>query len=292
MLDDVDELRELFARRGTEIRNTRVEERSGYVPPEYRIEDDPPRLPAGHLFCPTCGGPRKMLLRALYVPVNFPETPPPRAPEMFGTRPVDPHVHPLEAIAPSFFSLMCSQCSALFTLAVVHRDGREQALVLPEGPGGIGTPRTPDSVRYYLEQAHLSRAVGAFGAAVAMYRAALEHLLFAEGYKERMLGPKIRQLEEAVEAGTAPTWARDLDPEYWNVIGRLGNAVIHPNEGDIGPKRRAVDGALVLEVDELFGEILEAAYELPHQRAERLRRLKAAHQDLVDGPETAADETP
>jgi hypothetical protein len=78
-----------------------------------------------------------MLLRALYVPVNFPAGPSPAGPQALETplHPVGPK--PPVTIVPSFFSLMCSQCSLFFTLAVVRRSGSEQALVFPEGSGGL-----------------------------------------------------------------------------------------------------------------------------------------------------------
>jgi hypothetical protein len=73
---------------------------------------------------------------------------------------------------------------------------------LPQVHGGLATPHTPKLDAYYLAQAKRAQSVGANSAVVAMYRSALEHLLYEQGYEDRMVGPKITALLRDIEAGT------------------------------------------------------------------------------------------
>jgi hypothetical protein len=89
--------------------------------------------------------------------------------------------------------------------------------------GDVATPETPPGVAFYLDQAARCHSVGANSAAITMFRSALEWLLLDQGFTEPMLGPKRKALNRALEAGTAPQWASDLDPEFLDVIRQLGN---------------------------------------------------------------------
>jgi hypothetical protein len=53
-----------------------------------------------------------------------------------------------------------------------------------------------------------------------MYRSAPEQLLEDHGYAARMVGPKLKQLNEEIAQGTAPKWAIELDPEFLSAITR------------------------------------------------------------------------
>ena len=58
------------------------------------------------------------------------------------------------------------QCDTEFT-AVIHRGPTGPALaMLPSCFGGLTTPHTPDSVKYYLDQAQRCQSVGASSAAI------------------------------------------------------------------------------------------------------------------------------
>lgn len=279
MLDDPEELQRTFRKRGGEIRETRVRLFDRYMP-VWEAPDAPPRIVLGDLHCDRCGDARKMYARALYLPETFPDASAARevAPPVLGVGNLPPPVE--YSIAPALFHLLCTQCAAPYLLLVMKTGDAHRVLVLPELPGQCGHPHTPTIVAFYLDQARQSRAIGAFVAAITMYRAALEHLLYEQGYTKRTLGPKIQELAEAVEDGTAPQWARDLDPAYLTVIKDLGNASIHPNEGNVDD-HAAVAGDLILQVDALFDEILEAVYELPAQRQERLDSLKGTAERLA-----------
>ncbi|HEY2513647.1 MAG TPA: hypothetical protein VGI39_22415 [Polyangiaceae bacterium] len=108
---------------------------------------------------------------------------------------------------------------------------------------------------------------------MAMYRAALEQLLFEQGFKTGMLGPQIGALEAAITNGTAPAWAKELDTEYLALIKDLGNGAIHKNGGDIS-KQAALDGELVSALESLFAGLLFHVYELPHKKSGHLGTLR------------------
>ena len=178
-----------------------------------------PTTPDG-TYCPSCGATRRMEVAVL-----------------------DEHFHGEVEFTPDklpFLGLLgCRQChERIIVLAYVGPSGVE-VVALPSSYGGLSTPLTPAPVAYYLDQAQRAQSIGALSAAVAMYRAALEQLLFEQGYRDGMLKAKI----DALVADTdPPKWVRDLDPEYLTVIKDLGNAAIHPNDGDI-TKQRALDRA-------------------------------------------------
>jgi hypothetical protein len=148
-------------------------------------------------------------------------------------------------------------------------------VILSSKEGGLATPHTPKSVAYYLDQAQRAHSVAANSAAVAMYRAALEHLLFEQGFTNGMLGQKLVALTKAIATGTAPSWTKDLDPAYMTVIKDLGNGAIHTNSGDIS-KQDALDAGVLTKVQITFGELLDTIYELPLRRKARLASMTAA----------------
>ncbi|MGE0871655.1 MAG: DUF4145 domain-containing protein [Kofleriaceae bacterium] len=141
--------------------------------------------------------------------------------------------------------------------------------------GGLTTPNTPPGVAYYLDQAARSESACARSAAMAMYRAALEHLLFEQGYQDGMLHQKLTALQRDIDAKTAEKWALDIDPGFLRVIKDLGNGAIHPNGGD-HTKQEAIDATLLDDVRETVRELLDVVYEEPLRRANRLSNLRSA----------------
>lgn len=175
---------------------------------------------------------------------------------------------------PVLAILTCVQCDTLFT-AVLYRGPEGKSLaVLPSTYGGLTTPHTPKGVAYYLDQAQRAKAVGANSAAVAMFRGALEHLLFEQGFKLGMSGKKLTDLEAAVKAGTAPKWAQELDGEFLQVMKQLGDGAIHPNDGNVAGQK-VLDGDLIAKLTHTFQMLLFVIYELPHEKQKRLEGLRA-----------------
>jgi hypothetical protein len=205
----------------------------------------------GMLHCPRCGDARRMDMDLRHRP------------------------DPMSKEPPILARLRCVQCDTSFT-AVLYQGPEGPALaVLPSTHGGLTTPHTPTGVAYYLDQAQRAHSVGANSAAVAMFRGALEHLLFDQGFKIGMCGKKLADLETAITAGTAPKWANELDTEFLQVMKQLGDGSIHPNDGDVA-KQELLDSELIAKVRHTFQMLLFLIYEVPLKKQERLDALKAA----------------
>ena len=172
----------------------------------------------GDLFCSPCGGHRRMKIRPYTMPPEvynileqageFGENPRGRVSyeDPVEKKPVTAEAL-REALIPSLFVMNCVQCDASYT-AIIHRGpGGASLAVLPSEAGGLKTKHTPTSVAYFLDQAQRSRSVGAFSAALAMYRAAMEQLLHEQGYTSGMLATKIGKLEQEIASQSAPRWA-------------------------------------------------------------------------------------
>jgi hypothetical protein len=173
-------------------------------------KNGPGSIAVDGLYCPTCGERRRM--------------------DFFWVQ----HKPPFGEM-PRLALMECRQChSVAFGLNYDGPNGPDLVIVR-RVQGGLSTPNTPASVRFYLDQAARCEGSGARTAAVAMYRAALEQLLYEQGFTTGMLNAKITELETKTAAGTAPTWAPRLDTEFLRVLKELGN-------GD-PPKRRRHDQA-------------------------------------------------
>jgi hypothetical protein len=209
-------------------------------------------------YCPGCGAERRMHIRPLTRQFQVLD-----ARLLGGLK--DQHL-------PAALVLTCVQCSSTIVVVIYDGPGGPAVVALPSTYGGLTTLHTPEAVAYYLDQAQRAQSIGALSASVAMYRAALEQLLYDQGRHERMLAAKIDAL---LEDDDPPKWLRDLDPDYLTVIKDLGNAAIHPNDGDIS-RQQALDAALVLAVRELFVELLDDIYERPGKKASRLAAMREA----------------
>jgi hypothetical protein len=205
----------------------------------------------GMLHCPKCGDSRRMDMAFKY------------------RQGITSHEPPI------LTTFHCVQCDTSFT-AVLYKGPEGSGLaVFSSTYGGLTTPHTPVGVAYYLDQAQRAHSVGANSAAVAMFRAALDHLLFHQGYKDGMCGKKIVDLEAAIKARTAPKWAYELDTEFLTVMKQLGDGSIHPNDGDVA-KQQVLDSELIAQVRHTFQMLLFLVYEVPLSKQERLTAMKAA----------------
>lgn len=227
--------------------------------PSRMFHQDP--FHAGSLYCPGCGDFRRMRITLITCVENG--------------EPITQIKDTAQALLHSLYGLSCLQCEATFTSVIYPGVSGPALAILPGILGGMGTPNTPTSVLYYLDQAHKSQAMGAHSAAMAMFRAALDQLMFEQGYTEKgkMLGSKIKQLEEEIASGKGPEWARDLDPSFLRVLNNLGSGSIHPNDGDI-TKQDAIDAELLGDVQTTFAELLHLVYERKAERNARLTKLR------------------
>lgn len=174
----------------------------------------------------------------------------------------------------SVFELSCVQCRTTATALVYQGPNGPDLVILWSHLGGLRTSHTPDGVAYYLDQAARSESVGARSAAVTMYRTACEQILLEQGFKKRMLGPKLGELEDAMKAGAAPKWASELHADYLAVLKDLGNAATHAGDGDVS-KQDELDTKLLADVRVVIERLLESIYERPLRDAGLLSRLRS-----------------
>jgi hypothetical protein len=174
----------------------------------------------------------------------------------------------------SFYQYTCLQCQAR-SFAVVYKGRGGLSLAVLSEDCNRGPSRMPQLLSMYLEQARLARAAGAFVAAIAMYRSALEVLLEDHGYRQGSLGGprgKIAVLESQLETGECPTWARDLGVEYFNIIRHLGNASVHAAGRDPSAYTE-LDVDMCNDVEQLFELIVYLAYNADSRREETIKEL-------------------
>ena len=178
---------------------------------------------------------------------------------------------------PALFRYACIQCDAAWSVLVYPAQGDLRLALLPVhfGVGGIASANTPEGVAYCLDQAARCHSISANSAAMTMFRSALEWVLEEQGFKDRMLGPKLAALDQAIAKGSAPPWASEIDPEYLKVIKDLGNFATHTNAGDL-TKQETLDSQLYRKVELTFLELLDVIYDRPVRKAQLLAELKEA----------------
>jgi hypothetical protein len=203
---------------------------------------------AGEIYCAHCGGRRR----------------------------VDASVRYYDPSRLVVLDLVCVQCDSAWVATWYTDDqGKARLALLPRFlSGGIATPHTPAPIAYYLDQAHRAQAAGANSAAVAMYRAALENILIDQGFAERQLSPKIAALVSAIDAGTAPNWAQQIEVDYVDALKELGETSIHPGSHVAGVHARNAN--LLSLISETVRGLLVLIYEAPHEKNARLAALRDA----------------
>lgn len=187
----------------------------------------------------------------------------------------------LKSIFPSLWIASCMQCDRKHFIILYKTEEDQKLLILSDCLDGIATKNTPEPIRYYLDQAYKARMIGANSACISMYRAALEQILYEQGYTEVMLNKKIKKLENDLKSGNAPKWATTIDIDVFDYIKKLGNGSIHPNDGDIS-KQSVLDDELVKSIDILFREFLYEIYEKPIKKA-KIKNVLSDAADIISG---------
>lgn len=204
----------------------------------------------GLTYCPICGKDRRMkifvlkgsgTLQSLVHSQVMPDT-----------------ENKLHTVNPSLVSFQCVQCLTDFHGFIYSGPGGASMAVFGGEDGGVATPKTPDAVKHFLNDAYKCFCIGAHGAAAAMFRAALEQLLTELGYSDGMLYEKTTKLLADQEAGNAPEWAVDLDADSLEIIRRLGNKVVHPKTIE---ELKRINDSVVIGVIELFQFLLSEIFE-------------------------------
>lgn len=229
------------------------------------------------LYCPKCGDARRMDVRPYWwTGGNIQISGDPRRGPTYwsATVPAPESGSNIRDFAnPSLYDLSCRQCDTHFTALLYRGPDGPALVVLPSCHGGLRTPHTPEAVAYYLDQAYRARSTGANSAAIAMFRGALEHLLFEQGYEVKMLGRKIRKLRSDIDSGEAPKWAMEIEPQFLEVLNDLATGAIHPNDGNV-QQQSELDSELVSRVQKTLTYLLFLVYELPRTKEEALSALQ------------------
>lgn len=226
-------------------------------------------LRSGRMHCTGCSREMTMAVSSLLYP--------PGKQDERGVRYYD-----RQSLAPGLFRHSCVHCPARWTALIYNGPNGAALAIFGESHGGLSTPNTPEAV---LDEAYKAQAASANSAAVAMYRAALEHLLFEQGYKMRELGPKLKALKKDVNGGSGPAWAHRLNLSFLSVLNKLGNYSIHPNDGSVEGQQH-FDSRFLASVKATFVELLDLVYEDPARRAARLSQLQAGLDETA--PSTTA----
>lgn len=211
------------------------------------------------MYCPTCSRVLRVSVRVL---------------NGYGTL-FSPVEGSLLSDRPFIYECTCVNCRNKAFVLLYPRENHHDIAVIYSKSSMFATPNAKPEVMYYLDQAQRAHSMGANSAAVAMFRSALEQLLFHEGYRDGMLNQKLKDLQNGISANNAPKWAMELDTEFLDVIKQLGNTSIHPNDGDISVQDK-LDSDLVAALQTTFLEILDMVYEEPARKAARKALLKAA----------------
>lgn len=187
--------------------------------------------------------------------------------------------HDTDEWGPSLLQFKCENCALIINAMVF--DGSEGPTVVsfPVSGGGLATSNTPASVSYFLQQAFKCVAIDAKGAAVAMFRVALEQLLHEQGFGDEcgLLEGKISALEALKSLETSPDWITDLNPEILTSMRKLGNLSAHPKDVS---ELRDLDAVALQGTVELFQYLLSEIYEKPKEDEKFLSKLKTVRKKV------------
>lgn len=189
----------------------------------------------------------------------------------------------LSTLGPSLVLLTCVQCfSDLNCIVYDELSGdikQTKVIVLPTKCGGIGTLHTPPEVKHFVDEAYKCQSFGAYGAAVEMYRVALEQLLDNQGYTTGSLSKKIDLLEIDQKSSKAKPWIADLDIEMLHILRKLGNNVAHIKSIK---SLEAFDADAIIGVQEVFQYLLFEIYERPFNQ-NQIRNILMKTDEDKDG---------
>lgn len=233
-----------------------------HFPPDFRRP--PAWVSTDKLYCPVCTKDRSVKIDILMH--SGPLTRLSRTKRGTTSQSID-----TKEWGPSLFVFTCQQCLLKLNCLVFDEFHRTAAggtecstklVVFPSKAGGLSTPHTPAEVKHFVDEAYKCQSVEAHGAAIEMYRAALEQLLHEEGYVDGLLNSKIVALEADRSAGTAKPWALDLDVEMLHILRKLGNQIAHPKDA---AALEAFDSETIIGVQEVFQFLLADIYERPKE---------------------------
>lgn len=169
----------------------------------------------------------------------------------------------MPVIRPSALRLCCVNCPTVFSVLVYLGPAGPDIAVFPSRAGGLATTHTPELVAYYVNQAYLAHSVGAYSAAMAMYRAALDKIL-AEYGEKKSLKKKIEKLEKQFAETREPRWVRSITPEALSLLKDIADSQMHSSDAI---REGALEADFLHDVQVVFSFLLFKIYEESKQRA-------------------------
>lgn len=185
----------------------------------------------------------------------------------------NPTINCINENLPMMFQATCYQCNHKTAFILFLKNDELDLVTLSDYYSGVGTENTPTPIKYYLDQAFRAKTAGAISAAAAMYRSALEWILYDQGYKEGMLGNKIKELEKDINNDKGPLWSKHINIEFLQAIKDIGNGSMHTNDGDLEIQKN-IDESLLNVIDIVMTVLLNKIYEEPIKNKTNLELLK------------------
>jgi hypothetical protein len=225
--------------------------------------------PVGSLYCPGCGDERRMFMGEVYVGYRafYPSS------EGGMLRKAELYTG---GCLHAVLWLRCAQCDAAFTAVMYHGPNGHSLCLLPSTHGGLATPHSPESVRFYCDQASRAVSVGAYTAALAMLRPAVDIVLELHGYTKTWLGDKLADLEKGIQNGTAPLWAQHYDKEFLIALKKLANDALHTKASGVAALAQKQDEEIYRQSEISIAQLLDVIYERPERDKLRLTKLQNA----------------
>jgi hypothetical protein len=225
--------------------------------------------PLGSLYCPGCGDERRMFIREKYIGYRA-----------FYPIPAGDLIRKAELYTGgclhAVLGLRCAQCDTTFIAIMYDGPNGHTLCLLPSTHGGPATLRSPESVKFYCDQAGRAASVGAYTAALAMLRPAVDIVLELHGFKQKWLGDKLAALEKAIENATAPSWTQHYDHEFLIALKKLANDALHTKAADVSALAENQDEKLYRYSEISIAQLLDVIYERPERDKERLANLRSA----------------
>lgn len=161
----------------------------------------------------------------------------------------------------------CAQCENEIFLIKHPVDGQSSLTFVYNAEIQYDWSCVPDGINYYMAQAFKSRSVGANSAAMAMYRSALEWLLFSLGFKEKDLNIRIDKFGKS-------EYSEKIGTEFMDILRLLGNNAVHVNDGDLS-LQKSFDDDLLNSTEELLNELINQIFIGPEEHKKRVEKMKS-----------------
>jgi len=226
----------------------------------------------GRLWCPYCERENRFRIAPIKVTVN----------ENYDERPIskgargewDNLSNDLTRFEGSFLSYVCTTCEKNGKGLVQQLNGRTVLLNFFAKNSSVASPHCPETVRHYLEQAASCYCTKAYSATLAMFRTALDAVMFDAGYREGMLGQKIAKLERDITDSKAPKWATEINIEFMKILKNLGNSSLHISKEDITAEK-SISDVDIKQAELALSRLLHFVYEKDAEEREHLESLRA-----------------